>query len=222
MKKKVFIITLWLSVFMLNFDVDALTYGGCEYSVISKLKSFVSNVNLSYDYYISNNEAYFNITLSNLVPDIYFVDSTSGKTYNYYDFNDGEITIRDIKSTNGHFKFYSAKSECYGVKLNNKYYNLPTYNTYYTDPLCEENRTYSLCQKWISVNYSYNEFKTLIQKYKEQKNEIDDNVVVDREETILDKIIKFYVKYYYFILPTIIIIGISTIVLIKRKNRFDL
>ena len=55
MKKIVYLILLISVYFFNNFTIKALKYGGCEYSEISKLKSYVSNVNISYDYYIFDN-----------------------------------------------------------------------------------------------------------------------------------------------------------------------
>ena len=204
-----------------NSPIKALTYGGCEYSELARLKSIVSNINISTDYYIKDNRAYFNITVNNVVPEVYFVDSTTGKKHTYDNSVDGEITIYDNTQPNGHYDFYSAINKCYGVKLSNKYYTLPTYNRYYTDPLCIANPNYSLCKKWADVNYSYDEFKIVIQEYNENKNKVEDNVVI-YEETILDMIVKFYIENYYFILIAIITVCIGGILIYKRINRFDL
>lgn len=224
MKKIGFVLISMLIVLSTNFSVNALTYGGCEYSEISRLKSLVSNVNLTFDYYIKNNEVYFNITINNIVPEVYFVDSVTGKTYTYASTNNGEIIIRDYKKTSGSYKFYSALSNCYGIKLSNKYYQLPTYNRYYNDPLCQQNRNYSLCQKWAKVNYSYSDFKNSIEEYNRQKNNKDDELInsIVYEKTVLDKIVDFYTKYYYIILISIIVICVVVMTISRRKNRFDI
>ncbi len=225
MKNKIvylfFIISISLFVCM---NVKALTYGGCEYSQISRLKSFVSNINFSYDYYIDNDSAYFNITLTNLVPGIYFIDSTTNKRYSYSDSINGEITITGYNVSGGNYKFYSELNECYGIKLGNRYYNLPKYNNYYGDPLCKENPNYSLCQKWANVTYSRDEFEAMIDKYKnsgeEDKGKDDTEVIY--KQTYLDKFVKFYVDYYYILLGVIIAICITVMIISSRKNRFDI
>lgn len=225
MKKIVYLMML-ISVYLFNNSViKALTYGGCEYSEISKLKSYVSNVNVSYDYYILDNSAYFNITINNIVPGIYFIDYLTSKTYYYDDTFDGEITITGNRNTSGHYTFYSALNECYGIKLGSKYYNLPTYNIYYNDPLCDENRSYSLCQKWANVPYSYDKFSDMINKYNQSKEEIginDSEDKVDYKKSYLDMFVEFYVKYYYVLLLGIIGICITIMIISRRKNRFDL
>ena len=53
MKKNIFIVVLISILFSLGSKTEALTYGGCEYSKISRLKSIVSNINLSYDEHIN-------------------------------------------------------------------------------------------------------------------------------------------------------------------------
>lgn len=223
MKKNIIYILLLISLlFCLKMEVKSLTYGGCEYSDVSRLKSIVSNINITYDYYILDNNAYFNITLTNITPDIYFVDSQTGITYNYSNTTDGEITINNYKSKTGNYKFYSALNECYGVKLSNKYYKLPTYNVYYTDDLCQKNQNNSLCQKWANVTYSYSEFKNLIEKYNEKNAEEKEKVNVIYEKTYLDLIVNFYTKYYYFILIGIIVVCVVIMIINKRKNRFDI
>lgn len=225
MKNKIvylfFIISISLFV---GTNTKALTYGGCEYSQISRLKSFVSNINFSYDYYIDNDNVYFNITLTNLVPGIYFIDSTTNKKYSYYDSVNGEITITGYNVSNGNYKFYTELNECYGVKLGNRYYKFPKYNRHYNDPLCKENTNYSLCQKWVSVTYSRDEFEAMINKYKntEQENNEKDDTEIIYKQTYLDKVVEFYVDYYYILLGGIIIICITIMIISSRRNRFDI
>ena len=221
MKKLINLLFFIYCFLSINMTIEALTYGGCEYSEVARLKSIVSNINISSDYYIKDNRAYFNITINNVVPEIYFIDSTTGEKYTYNNSSDGEIIIYDNFQSSGHYDFYSALDKCYGVKLSNKYYNLPTYNSYYTDPLCKANPNYSLCKKWADVNYSYDEFKMVIQEYNDNKNKKDDNLVV-YEETILDMIVKFYIENYYFILISIIVVCVGGILIYKKINRFDL
>lgn len=224
MKKNIFIIIL-LSMFLLfKVEVKALTYGGCEYSQISRLKSIVSNINLSYDYYIQGNSAYFNITLNNLVPEIYFVDVKNEKTYTYSDTNNGEIVIYGNKYTNGSFRFYSAIDSCKGIKLGTKYYKLPKYNIYHNSKMCEGIQNYSLCKKWANITYSYTELENLIEKYKngEQNNIAEEKQEVIYEKSIIDYIVEFYVKYYYIVLIAIIIICTVIMIINRKRNKFDL
>ena len=209
---------------MFNIKASALTYGGCAYSDVARLKAFVSNINISYDYYIQNNKAYFNIKLTNIVPGIYFEDSQTGNKYSYENTNNGEIVIYNYTNTNGNYKFYSSLNECYGVKLGNKYYTLPTYNIYYEDVLCKENPNHSLCQKWIKMNYSYDEFKGIIDKYNLEKDDttLENEKDVIYEKTYLNLLVDFYIDYYYIILLSIIAICVVIMIINTKKNKFDI
>lgn len=216
-------IILFLLINLYCFPVFSLTYGGCNYSDVSRMKSIVTNINLSYDYKIINNEAYFDVTLSNLTKDIYFYDTTTEKKYYYSDTNNGEIVITNYKVTSGSYKFYSANNECNGVSLGTKYYNFPVYNKYYHNPLCADIPNYSLCQKWGYVNYSEDEFEQMVYEYKNSETlEENDNVVVEYQKTFLEKIIDVYVNYYYVFLCLLILICSIIIIINNKKNYFKL
>lgn len=224
MKKNIiFIIMVFCLFFSFINEGETLTFGGCEYSKIARLKSLVSNVNLSYDYYLSNNEAYFNVTVSNMTPDIYFIDSQTGTVYTYASAVDGEIVINGYKNSSGSYKFYSGINECYGIKLGSKYYNFPVYNYYYDTPICKENRDFSLCQKWVKVTYSYSELKKKVNEFNTKKGMLEETKRpnIEYKQTYLDFIIKVYIKYYYFILLGIIFICVSIMYISKKKNKFD-
>ena len=213
-------------VLLLGFycKVHGLTYGGCEYDKISRLKSFVSNVNLSYHYYKNNGDVYFGVTITNLVPEIYFIDSKTGIKYDYYNSIDGEIVINGYQNYSGNYSFYSSNSQCYGIKLGNKYYSFPNYNNYYETPICKENSNFSLCQKWVKVTQSYSELEKIINKYNE-KNDIIENeeeIKTEYKQTYVDFLVKIYVRYYYYILIGIIVICVSIMIISKKKNSFDL
>lgn len=216
--KKV-ILLLLISFSFIN--CNALSYGGCDYSTVSRMKSIISNINLSYDYKIVNNEAYFSVTLTNLTNDLYFYDTTKEKSYYYNNTNQGEITIYDYTSS-GSYKFYSNNPSCKGIYLGSKYYTFPKYNLYYGDPLCSDVPNYSLCQKWQPVNYSRDEFEEKILEYKNSKEDTEEELVIEYEKTIIDKIVDIYVKYYYYFLGGIIILLTPIIVISNRKDRFKL
>ena len=156
---------------------------------------------------------------------MYFYDVANRKNYYYSDTNNGEITIYNYSSNGktGTYKFYSAKNECYGIFIGIKHYKLPSYNVYYGSELCKGISNYSLCQKWATVNYSSDEFETLINKYKNDinKQEIkDENVVYEKK--IINKLVEFYIKYYSYLLIGIIVIFGIIIIVKKRKDKLKL
>jgi len=224
MKKHNLFILFILLFIGFKTNVKAFSYGGCNYSQIARLKSFASNVNITYDYYIQNNTAYFNVTLTNITPEIYFIDSNSNKKYTYSDTQNGQITIYNQIYSKISYKFYSNLPECHGVKLNTKYHTLPSYNIYYNSALCKGIENYNLCQKWVKNNYSYDEFEELVNKYKNSKSEekVENEVEITYEKTVFDYFVEFYVKYYYLILIGIIVICFVVIYFNKKKNSFNI
>lgn len=212
MKKKIFVL-----LFLLLIDIG-IVEAKCSYSTISRAKSLVGNINLSYNYHIIDSEPYFDVTINNITPDMYFVDSQTDITYRYSDTRNGELTIYNYNGVAGVYKFYSTNSECNGVSLGSKYYKLPVYNIYYNSAMCSDIPDYSLCKKWVDFNYSYDEFSTAIDKYKMsliEKGETEENVVYNKN--IFWEIVKFYIKYYYYILLGLIIVC-GLIIVIKRKK----
>lgn len=216
-------ILLFLIINFIFCSASALTYNGCDYADISKMKSIVTNINLSYDYKIINNEAYFNVTINNLTEDIYFYDTATGKEYYYSDTNNGELVIYNYNITSGSYKFYSTKNNCSRILLGTKYYNFPVYNRYYGSPLCSDIPNYSLCQKWGYVNYSQDEFEKIIYEYKKNKP-IEEDVEIEAEykKTFFDKIVDIYINYYYYFLGAVILICVVVIIINNKKNYFRL
>ncbi len=221
MKKK---IIFTLVIFMVGIgNITALSYAGCEYSLISRLKSFVNNVNTSYDYHIINGEAYFDITLSNIPNGVYIEDANTG--LKYYNFINNELVIRNYNNQSAKYIFHPNNSNCNSVSLGSKYVTLPIYNIYYGSESCKDIPNFSLCKKWINKVYGTNEFETLVSEYKESLEKDDDiEQNIEYQKTLLDKIVEFYVKYYYILLIGIIVIC-GLIILINRnreKNKFKL
>lgn len=201
----------------------SLTYKGCEYSEVARMQSIVSNINLSYDYKIIDNQAFFDITITNITDDIYIYDTFNDRYYYYKDTVEGELTVYNYKITSGSYKFFSNNQNCYGMSLGTKYYTLPLYNKYYGDPLCEEVPNHSLCQKWKDVNYSYEEFEKIISEYKNSKPiENEDKVEIVSQNSFIDSLINVYIKYYYFFLVLVIVVCSVIIAINNKKNKFKL
>ena len=219
MKKYILFLIITLFFFC---NVQALTYGGCDSSKISRLKSLVTNVNITYDYHMEGDYPRFDLTLTNITPDMYFYDNITRRNYYYSDTNNGEITIYGYNVNSGNLKFYSNLGECPGIKLGTKYYNFPKYNPYYNSSICSDIPNYNLCQKWADVNYSYSEFEKKVLEYKQEQLKEEEKVEIEYQKTLIDSIIEFYVNYYYIILGLIIVVC-GTIIFIKsRNNKFNL
>ena len=218
MKKILFSIFCFI---VLTFKVSAITYNGCQSSDISRLRALVNNVNIYYDYYMVDGFPYFTVTLTNVPDGVYFVDTLTKTTYSYANTINGEISIPNYSGSSGKYKFYTAIAGCYGTKLSDKYYKFPDYNIYYQSDLCKDIPNYSLCQKWIKNNYTRREMQKLIYEYKNPQN-IEEEQQIVYEKTWFDKIIDFYVKYYYIFLGVILVICLPIIIIKNKRDTFKL
>jgi len=210
------ILILIISLFSFSLVISAQNYKGCSNSDVARLRNIINNINLSYDYTIENGTPMFSVTINNLIPELYFVDSYSKNTYTY---TGDEVTIGGYVGNGGRYDFYSAREECYGIKIGTKHYSFPSYNYYYGSDLCEGVDS-SICDKWAKVNYNNSEFEMLIFEYKHRYEE--EIPIEEVEKTLFEKVLDFYVSYYYFILVGIIIICMIIILIKRNKDKFKL
>lgn len=222
MKKKVLI---FLAILLLPITVFAKSKTSCDYTLNSKLKQYASNINIVYDYAISDNTAYFSVTINNLTSDMYVIDKTTEARYDYKDTNNGELIIPGYSNVEKlKYEIYSANAACKDVLLISQYISLPVYNKYSSDPLCDGVTDFPLCYRFLKINMTYDEFKYHVTKYKNkkpeeiQKKEKKKNVL---NETLWDQIVEFMLHYGVIIVAVIAIL--LTIISIRksRKNRFD-
>lgn len=219
MKKR--IIILLIVLFIIPINVMAVSRVSCDYSVLSNLKKFAGNITYSYDYYIKENQAYFNITVSNITSEMYIVNKKDNKKYEYKQTNNGELVINDVTDTEKMtLEIYSNNSECPNEMLAAIYINLPVFNKFSVDPLCEENKEYKLCKRFLKTSVSYDIFVKQINKYIEDKNkpqEEEKEIKQTKEKAdMFDLLIRF--------LPLIIIVMVIAAIYIinqRKKNSFD-
>ena len=218
MRRKLIFI-LFLLIFCMS-SASALTYGGCDFSVVARMKQMVTNINTIYDYRIVNDSAYFDVTISNVTKDIYAYDTYYKKTY--YATN-GDIVIKGIKREDVTINFYSNRNECKSLFLGSTYLNFPTFNKYYDDKVCEGASALAQCSKWVQSVYTYDEVKEAVDAYLESLNNNKDvPTTATYQKTIFDRIIDFYVKYYLAFLIGVIAICATVMIINKKKNEFKI
>lgn len=188
----------------------------CSYSDLAYLKKLASNISYYYDYEEINNNVSFKITLTNLQDELYIVDSTSGKRY---DYSDKEITIDGYQSGQIiRYYVYSTKGDCEDV-LYTVVVNLPTYNPYYRDEICKGIENYTLCQKWSTHGLSYEKFKERVQSYLEVEKPTEVIEEEPEEEyNFLDILIDILLDYYYIPLIIVVIGSSIGIYVINKKS----
>ena len=165
MKKTIILMTLFI---LFPVSCKALN---CSYAEQAKLRKVASSVTTSYDYIEENDNVTFNVTLTNITDEIYIHDSIKNIDYRFN--GSSELVIDGYEpGTNVRYLIYPTKDGCTTSYLASKYVNLPYYNKYYKDPLCE-GKSYSICSKWQKVTLSYDEFTKKINEYDKKNNDND-------------------------------------------------
>lgn len=221
MKKKIILFVIALFIFPLNIFAKPLY--ACNSSELSRLKKYASNVNISYNYFTENNEAYFNVTINNVTPDMYIEEETTGQKYYYnHNNNQGEIVTNNFHDvTSLKFVVYSNTISCTDEVLTVLYVNLPIYNKYADDPLCENNKNFRLCKRFLTSNISREYFEKEIQEYIDEKNKNNDSEIEEEEKhKNFDSWQDLLIRYS----PLAVILLIVLIVYLvqrRKKNSFD-
>ena len=190
----------------------------CDYDDYNEFRKKASNVNLMVDYEIILDEARFTITLYNIKEEQYIYDVKNDKTY-YYDGNDS-IEIVVTKPGSYSFEVYSEDNYCDNNYLNKLFVEIPIYNPFYKDDLCIGIENYKYCQRWFSKKLDYSEFVDSVTQYKESLK-VEEIIVEDDYKSIFDYMLEFYLKYWFIILPAIIVVcSIFIVILRKKENKF--
>lgn len=212
-------VLLFIILLLIPKTVDAYY---CNYNLYNSTLKKAQNVNIMTSYEIVGDIAAFNIRIYNLQPYQYIIDEKNGITYYYNEAVDGILTIHNVTQPMVYkFGVYSTENYCDTNALATLYVEIPTYNKYYKDTICKGIESYKLCQKWSSINMTYDEFKKNVNDYKENLNSKQE--IINEHKNIYETILEFYLQYYYLILPIIVVIGGVLILIIKkRENKFNL
>lgn len=204
MRKNISYFVILFLIVLVPLKVNAV----CSDEEIVRLQKIANNVNVSYQY--NKETEKFDIYISNLKKSLILEDKINQKKYNI----DGEVVIK--KQNSGIYKYYiySANDNCNVGLLIMKYFNIPYYNEFYQREECKIEQNNSYCNKWLSNNITYDEWKNKIKESKIEDEELKEKVKYNNLENY---ILKFYFKYYYILLPLAIMV-LSIVIYIKNKK----
>jgi len=208
-----YILTLVLFLFICPNIANA-----CSNSDEVKYQELAKNISYSYDYIEENGNISFNVTFSNINENLYLYDYTNDVVH---DRIGDEMTLTGFSQGNSYkFGVYTSDiaSGCVGNTMYIMYVNIPYYNPYYQDELCKGIEDYKFCNKWLNMNITYDTFKNNVLKYKESLTEEKKQNENQKVEGFFDKLVSFYVDYYYIILPLLIIISVVYIRIYNKKH----
>lgn len=187
----------------------------CSYQQQARLKGLASNINTSYDFVEKNNKATFSITLTNLNPDLYIIDMTNNKTYEY---TKDEIKINGYSSGQVvKYQVYSNVEFCSNL-LYTISVALPSYNPYYKESVCDGLNNYSLCERWTKHNLNKEQFIERVNQYRDSLRGGSTEIETPKEEDAIWDIILEYILKYYYVPLILIIIGCSIGIYVSNKK----
>ena len=212
MRKKIVIFLL-----LLMLPITNVKGGYCKYSDIAKYKGLASNISTYYDYKEMDNKIEFSVNLINLNESLYIIDTTTNKRYNY---KSNELTISGYNSGQTiKFNVYTNDKNCFDQLLYTIRVNLPDYNPYYKDEICNGFDNYIYCQKWYKHSLNYDEFVKKVNKYKESlKEQPIIEQPIDEKISLFEIILDIWLEYYYIFLIPIILICTLTIYIVNKKS----
>lgn len=189
----------------------------CENIDKVRYKDLAKNISYSYDAVEKNGDVKFTVTFSNIPKEFAIKNVDRNEWYGY---KNSELKISNLESNkNYRFDVYVESDDgCDNLVMYTFNINLPYYNKYYTDSLCNGIEQYKLCQKWVNTQYTYEEWKRQVNKYRDSlKQDIQKEEEV-KNKSWLEKIVEFYGQTYYIILPLVILIGGITIYVYNKKR----
>lgn len=200
---------------ILSFILVPITIKGavCSNSEKVTYQSLAKNISMSYEYTEENENAQFYATFTNVPEGFYLKNLDTKETYYY---TGSEMTIGGLEQGKKYrYGIYTTAFGCDSILLYTHYLNLPYYNPYYKDEICSGIENFKYCNKWINKKITYEEFKENVGKYLNKNNNVEKEEKIENI-SLFDILIDFYLKYYIFVLPIIIVIGI---VIIRKYNK---
>ncbi len=167
------------------------------------------------------NDLSFNIRVNNLHEKIIVKDRKRDVEL-AYSKDTREIILTDYEpGQTVTFDIYPLNSKCVNDRevILTRYVNLPFYNKYYKDSLCEGISNFTLCQKWNNVNMSREEFQRRIEEYR--KSLIPEEEEPENFFRTIRSLFDFVIENYPYILIAIIVVG-SGIIINERRKEFKL
>ena len=215
MRKLLFIVTL----FLLNIS---FVCAECSDEDISRLKKESQNIEIKYE--LQENvegefgieTAVFDLIISNIGDGFVVRDD-----YYNYDFSSADIdsngNIRLKAYVDGEHEFEIYSTQCDKL-LRTEKIDIPRFNPYSEDPLCDgiSGEELDVCDVWYKYELDYDTFKDKVEKYKNGKVTNDDDV---KDENIFENITSFLMDNLLYILVSVtLVIAILVIIIVKRKR----
>lgn len=210
----------YIGIFLMLLFLPLVKVKGiCNNSQIVNMNKLAKNVTSSYEYYKEGDTIKFKVTLTNLDRSLLIYDGIKRKEYTN---KSGEMTISGYEpGTTIRYLIFAKDTSCTDQTLATIYVNLPFYNPYYNDKLCEQVPDYKYCQKWVKMPFKYEKFKQNLEieiKSREAKKQSEKEPIKE-DYSIFSIIYSWYIQYYYIFLPLVILICALEMYHLNKKNQ---
>lgn len=247
MNNKTLYFIVFVVVCLLPFSVKAEE---CSDSKILELKEAAKNIEINYEYnkdakstdyleydymgeedeeteieeeLVINIKGAMNLIITGLPKGMYIEEEEYGRYFDYSMQEDGKIIIENVGGGSKTFEVYSE--ECLS-SIKTIIVDVPKYNVYHEDPLCEgiSGDDLAVCGEFYNGDISYDILKASVEQYKNELNnkKSEDNVVDNNSETnnnIVSNVTSSLEKYYlYIIAGVVLLIAIVIFIRVRRKR----
>jgi len=224
--KKVFSFLLIVSLSLVfKINVNALDTA-CTQAEQLRLRQVASLTSFKYDLVDYGYAIFFDVTISGFTSDMYAIVPDENYKFSYVEGTNTSKAVDFIPGETYKLEFYAtAATKCPGVKIITKYLQIPPYNYYSENPICDGHEDYILCQKYTNLYKSIKseeDFVARVQQYidsLEDDSSKDNQKDDDKQISFLESTILFLGKYYMYIFIPIIVVGTAGIIVIQRQKR---
>lgn len=205
-----------IAIFILLFPLSIKAYE-CSSADKERLQKLANNISVTLN---ENDNGTFTATFTGVSNEIRIYAQDLNFYYHNVTNNPiGETTVELGKNNVSYlFKVKSNSEICLMETFKTITINVPAFNPYYKDSICTNAKEFSLCQKNVAVDMSYNDFVEKVSKYIND-NKKDDTKTDDVKKDDFWDFMDFYNKYYWPMFIAVISIFVVIVILWMKENK---
>jgi len=200
-------------IVLIPYKVNATCSNNFKQQIYSSTNNISINYNLIDEEKLSDNDKLLNnrfkVTISGLTEDIIIEDDSLHEQYSIK--KDESNPIPEGASLKFYYFYNGEQCEPYLIKT--KVINIPYYNEFWNDEICENLTDFKYCKKTTSIKVDYDFLKKEVDKYKKKIENNNGIEIIDSENNI------FNYKLLFIIVPILIVVITGIVVLIIKKKK---
>ena len=187
----------------------------CSNEDRDRLQKLANNVSYMID---ETSDNQYKLILTNLYEGLMVIDYNENI---YVGINEQrDIYIENLLPMKTYKVSIKGSDKCFYENFRDITINTLAINKYYKDEICNEAKSYSLCQKHTYVNMEYEEFVKKVKEFidtnnKNAKDKLIEEQVTNRKFSFFE----FYEKFYWPIFASMVILLVILIILWIKENK---